>query len=268
MNLTRLEREEQKKERLGKININNEGCKMIIIEYNSATNVVIEFQDEHRTKIKTTWNNFKIGRIKNPYFKDVFGIGYSGQGKYKAKVNKKETEAYKYWRHMLMRCYDPYYLNKQPSYIDAYVCEEWHNFQNFAEWFYKHYYEIKNERMHLDKDILIKGNKIYSPKTCIFVPQRINNLFLRRQSCRGKYPIGVSIHSDKERLCAICHIHIDGKNKLKHLGCFPLDKPFQAFTSYKNFKENYIKKVADEYKELIPKKLYDALYNYKVEIND
>jgi hypothetical protein len=36
----------------------------------------------------------------------------------------------------------------------------------------------------------------------------------------------------------------------------------------KNFKENYIKQVADEYKDLIPQKVYEALYRYEVEIND
>ena len=56
--------------------------------------------------------------------------------------------------------------------------------------------------------------------------------------------------------------------KRKYLGRLPLDKPFQAFTIYKNFKENYIKQVADEYKDLIPKELYDAMYKWEVEIND
>lgn len=39
---------------------------------------------------------------------------------------------------------------------------------------------------------------------------------------------------------------------------------------YKNkeFKENYIKEVANEYKDKIPQKLYEAMYRYKVEIDD
>ena len=76
------------------------------------------------------------------------------------------------------------------------------------------------------------------------------------------------IYYDKRCSCKCLVAHCNYNKKSKTLGYFPIDKPFQAFTCYKNFKENYIKQVADEYKDLIPKKLYDAMYNYKVEIND
>ena len=122
--------------------------------------------------------------------------------------------------------------------------------------------------MQLDKDILNKGNKIYSPETCVFVPQRINNLFTKSNKIRGGYPIGVNYSQNCNCLCVRCSILCEDKKKNKHLGYFSLDEPFKAFSTYKNFKENYIKKVADEYKELIPQKLYEALYKYEVEIND
>lgn len=254
----------KKEERLGKTNISNEGYEMKIIEYKNANNIWVEFQDKHKAKVCTTYNNFKKGEIKNPYHPNVYGVGYYGQGKYKSSINGKPTKVYNHWRDMLRRCYDPYYLNKEPTYIDCYVCEEWHNFQNFSEWFYKHYYEIPNERIELDKDILFKGNKIYSPETCILVPQRINTLFIKQQGKRGDLPIGVNYHKRDKILMVKCYT----LEKREYLGSFPLNKPFQAFTCYKNFKENYIKQVADEYKDLIPKKLYEALYKYEVEIND
>ena len=123
--------------------------------------------------------------------------------------------------------------------------------------------------MHLDKDILCKGNKIYSPETCIFVPNNINILFVKRDKMRGEYPIGVNYHKQHKKLYVSCGIiNKDNKHKQKFLGLFPLDKPFQAFYTYKQFKENYIKQVADEYRDLIPQKLYEAMYSYEVEIND
>lgn len=167
---------------------------------------------------------------------------------------------------MLERCYDPYYMNKYPTYIDCYVCKEWHCFQNFAEWWEENIYDCNNEEMHLDKDILIKGNKMYSPKTCIIVPQRINLLFTKRQNERGKYPIGVREH--KGYLEVYCNIFENGRYRQKYLNSFSLDDFFQAFLCYKRFKENLIKDVANKYKEYIPKELYEALYKYEVEIND
>ena len=204
-----------------------------------------------------------------------YGIGYIGDGKYKSRdENKKKTKAYNTWSHMLRRCYDPYYLNEHPTYRDCIVCEEWHNFQNFAKWYEENYYECNDEQMQLDKDILIKGNKIYSPNTCILVPKRINSLLTKSDALRGEYPIGVYYRFKKVEqyeyhyLEVGCGVIENGKKKHKVLKTLPLDKPFQAFSIYKQFKEKYIKQIADEYKELIPQKLYEALYKWEVEIND
>lgn len=258
----------QKTERLGSINKNTFGTEMKIIEYYGAYNIIIEFQDEYKYKTKATYQQFINGEVFNPYDKRVFNIGYLGDGKYESCLNGIKNKIYKCWNHIFERCYNPYKLNKQPTYIDCYIDEEWHCFQNFAKWYEENYYECNGEVMQLDKDILVKGNKIYSPETCIFVPERINKLFTKRQNHRGNYPIGVKEHGG--RLEVYCNIFKDGKYKQKYLASFPLNKPFQAFTCYKQFKENYIKQVADEYysKGLIPKKLYDVMYKYEVEIND
>ena len=102
----------------------------------------------------------------------------------------------------------------------------------------------------------------------IFVPQRINKMFTKTDKLRGEYPIGISYHKRDEVFEVSCSIYENNKKISKYLGRFPLNRPFQAFTCYKNFKENYIKQIADEYKDLIPIKLYNALYLYEVKIND
>ena len=260
--------ENLKSERLGEENYNIFGTLMKIVKYNNNKDIIVEFQDEYKARVHTEWKHFKIGNVKNPYDKDVFNIGYIGIGKYATRINKKETRCYSTWHSMLQRCYDPYFINKQLTYKDCFVCKEWHCFQNFAEWYEKNYYEIENEVMELDKDILYKGNKIYSPEKCIFVPKRINQLLLKSNKIRGKYPIGVSYHYNKERDWERLKVRCGTLKKSEFLGYFPLNRPFQAFTVYKQFKESYIKQVADEYKDLIPQKLYEALYRYEVEIND
>jgi hypothetical protein len=161
---------------------------------------------------------------------------------------------------MHRRCYDPKYHEKHPTYKNCKVCKEWNDYQEFAEWYYSHYYELENEIMNLDKDILKKGNKIYSPKTCVFVPQRINSLFVKSNKIRGELPIGVTKHGNKFRAM------LNKDNKLIHLGLY--DTVEEAFHAYKHAKEQYIKEVAEEYKGKIDNRLYDALMNYEVEITD
>jgi hypothetical protein len=161
---------------------------------------------------------------------------------------------------MINRCYNPYYINKELSYIDCYVCEEWHNFQNFAKWYEENYYEIEGEKMCLDKDILIKNNKVYSPDACIFVPERINQLFIKNKDYRNGYPIGVVPSTNGKYAGQVNYMDRTIKKEFETIE--------EAFTFYKINKEQIIKQVADEYKDLIPEKLYEAMYNYQVEIND
>lgn len=257
----------QKEERLGEINTSNEGYEMKIVEYNKYSDIWVEFQDKHKAKVHTEYKHFKKGGVKNPYHKSVFNVGYLGEGKYKQYVNGNQTKCYITWCNMIKRCYDPYELNRYPSYIDVYVCDEWLCFQNFAKWFYKNYYDIPNDNICLDKDILFKNNKIYSSETCILVPKRINTLFIKCNASRGKYPIGVYWRKDVDKFVAQCQIlDKNSKSKQKFLGYF--NNEYDAFLAYKVFKENYIKQVADEYKDLIPTKLYDALYRWEVSIDD
>lgn len=220
------------------------------------------FPEYNWTKEHTRYDHFKRGNISCPYEKKSFNIGYLGEGRYNASINGKLTKCYNIWQGMLSRCYNPKYIQKYPTYNECEVCPEWHNFQVFAEWFEKNFYEIEGQRMDIDKDILCKGNKIYSPDTCVVVPQNINKLFTKCNNSRGKLPVGVSYHKLNEKYIARCHV----KGKLKHLGYYDTKK--EAFQVYKKFKEDYIKKVAEEYKEKIPTKLYNAMLKYEVEEND
>ena len=238
------------------------GYEFIIIEYNSNKDVWVEFQDEYRSKVHTNYANCRKGNVKNYFHPTIYGIGYLGQGKYKVKINDKITNEYTEWRGMLRRCYDKEFQNKHHTYKDVTVDKYFHNFQNYCKWREDNYYEIEGERMHLDKDILQKGNKIYAPDKCIFVPQRVNELFVKSDAIRGNCPIGVTYDKQINKYIASCQI----EGKKKHLGCYNTSK--EAFKVYKMFKEQYIKQVADEYKNRIPKELYDAMYKWEIEIDD
>ena len=166
---------------------------------------------------------------------------------------------------MLERCYSEEYHKKEPSYIGVTCCEEWLNYSNFKLWYDENYYEIENQSTHLDKDILHKGNKIYSPKNCVFAPSSINTMFTKNDVNRGDNLIGVYF-CKKYKYTKPFKVTINTSHGRKYLGCYKTE--IEAFDAYKQFKESYIKQVADKYKDKIPKKLYEAMYKYKVEITD
>lgn len=195
----------------------------------------------------------------------VQGIGTKGNNYPSSKQGKKIKE-YSLWVDMLLRCTEKY-QTKRPSYV-ATICSE--NFKSYS-YFYEWCQEQKgfgntdeNERYwQLDKDILIKGNKLYSEDTCVFVPSRINTLLIKSNSVRGEYPLGVCWHKNRNQFVSSC----SGTDRVKnHLGLF--STPEEAFQAYKLFKEEYIKMVAEEYKSQLDTRTYEALMNYTVEITD
>ena len=249
--------------RVGEENTNNFGSRMIIKEYRNSLDVDIYFPEYKWIIRNVRYDNFKRGYIKCPYEPRIYSAGYLGEGPFSTRINGKKTRIYDTWHDMLRRCYDHSYKEKHPTYAECEVCKEWLNYQNFAQWYEQNYYEINEEIMNLDKDILIKGNKIYSPNTCIFVPQNINKLFIKCNAARGDLPIGVTYKKQCRKYAAVCRIN--GSNK-KHLGYYNTSE--EAFQAYKVFKENLIKQIANQYIDLIPQSLYDAMINYEVEYDD
>lgn len=248
--------------KIGEINYNRHGSQMKIVGIGDKRNIYVEFT-EHGNVVSTSYLNFKDGKVRNNYDKTVYGVGYIGEGMYKSQDGGKQSKIYRCWYSMFSRCYSEVYHIRRPNYKDCVVDSRWYSFQDFGEWYDENYYEIEGEEMALDKDILIKGNKIYSPDTCVFVPQRVNSLFTNSNSIRGDYPIGVSYNKRDKAFIAYSK---DGKRNTIHLGYF--SNEHDAFIAYKNYRESLIKSIADEYKDKIPTELYIALYNYTIEIDD
>ena len=196
------------------------------------------------------------GVSRGSLVKKVYSTGYIGFGNYSCTEKGKITKCYAVWSSMLERAYSEKWKIKYPSYLNVSVCEDWHNYQNFAKWFHKNY----RQGFALDKDILVRGNKIYSAETCCFVPPQINNLFLKREKGRGECLIGVSKHYKNYMS------EVSTKNGGIYLGTFKTE--IEAFTAYKEAKEKNIKEVANEWKSEITQDCYNALVNYKIEIYD
>lgn len=240
--------------RLGEINKNKFGTKMKIVTYRKSNDIDIQFLDEHKYVFKhQAYSNFKSGCIKNPYDKNICGVGYMGVGTYHCKhSNGVHTMEYQNWIAMIRRCYDERRKNTYSSYYEiCEVCSEWHNFQVFGQWYEQNFYQVGIERMHINKDILYPGNKIYCPDTCLLVPQRINMLFLKKPN-KYNLPNGVKKISDDK---------YESRYNGKYLGVF--DSLEKAAMKHDIEKQKAVIKIANEYKGKIPSKVYIALMNWK-----
>ncbi len=239
------------KDRTGEIHITNEGYPIEIIENPSYNNCTVRFKNGHIIYNRQVDEVLK-GRVKNPFHPSVYGVGYAGVGKYKKYVNKKLTSSYVRWCGILLRCY-----RRESSHRDVTVCREWLNYQNFAQW-YEDNWKSHMIGWHIDKDILIKGNKIYSPNTCRFVPQEINYAFIKCEKSRGMLPIGVSYNKREKKFISVMSIS----------GRWYFDNINETFKTYKEAKEYSIKNLATDWRYIICHEIYEAMMNYQVEITD
>ena len=192
----------------------------------------------------------------------VRGVGYLGSNlDLKSTHNGKMCKIYTQWYSMIARCYDEKYHIRFPTYIDCYVSDDFKDYSKWRDWFDN--YQYKHDGWHLDKDLLFKGNKIYSEPTCVFIPREINQVLTKREASRGEYLIGVYWDKTAKAFKAMVS---KNKGKQEHLGYFNTE--IEAFEAYKQAKENYIKELADKYKDMLDPRAYEALYNYTVDIDD
>lgn len=167
-----------------------------------------------------------------------------------------KTDMCQIWYNMYNRCYSSKYHERSPQYKDCSMCDEWlDDKEEFYEWVRENYYTVGNEQIDLDKDILVKGNKIYSPDTCIFAPHSINTYF----ESLTREPIYLP-KLNKYKM----EIYLEGKNV--NIGYYDTEE--EAKKSYIRHKEAAILSKADIYKDKIPRKLYNAMANWNIELSD
>ena len=231
-----------------------------ILKYNDSYNVEIQFlKTGFETKVQLV--QVKSGEIKDPYSPSVFGVGIFGT-KYPSTINGRNIKEYVLWQRMLERCYSDGFKKKNPTYIDCEVSENFKSYEYFYEWCYKQIGFCVGG-FELDKDLLLKGNKVYSENTCIFIPAEINLLLIKRDASRGEHLIGVSwCKRDKAFVAQVSR----NKGKPERLGYFKTE--IEAFNTYKKAKEVFVKEVAEKWKSQIDQRAYNALMNYQVEITD
>lgn len=206
-------------------------------------------------------NNKPVSRA----YRDSTGAGLvCGIGIYEPRVlcmrDSPEIEkSYRVWNGMLRRA-EPKYAKQYPSYAGTSVAPEFHRFADFSRWAMQQVgWGVEGHQ--LDKDLLSKDSRVYSPSTCVFLPMPINVLLTRGDRNRGVLPIGVKATGYGQ---FFARMKIDGVDT--RLGRFQtIDDAFQA---YKAAKEANIKRLAEQYKDQIDPRAYAALLAYQVEITD
>lgn len=188
----------------------------------------------------------------------VHKVGYNGGDRALIETNFK---TYQVWCSMLQRCYNPNTEYARRNYKDCEVSDYFKIFPQFLEW-----WKMKSDGisvdLQLDKDILVKGNRLYSETTCTLVPRDVNMLLIKRNKARGKYPIGVTYCKRSKKYKA----QFSKFNVITNLGSH--DSVESAFLAYKIAKEEYVKEVANKYKDVIEEKVYEILMKYEVNIDD
>ena len=235
-----------------------------ILKYNDTANVEIQFLNTGYEMVARL-NHIRKGEVKDPHSPSVFGVGILGT-KYPISEGGIHTKDYALWKNMLQRCYSDSYKKKHQTYEYCKVSDNFKSFEYFCEWCDKQI-GFGVEGWQLDKDLLTKGNikgsKVYSEDTCVFIPSEINTLLIKRAASRGEYLIGVSWSNTNKAFVARVN---KSKGGSEYLGLFNTE--IEAFKAYKTAKESFIKEQANEWKSQIDPRAYEALMNYTVEITD
>ena len=247
-------RHNDKDEKVGRTRVNRQGFQMTIVEYNSTTDCVIEFNDKYKTRIRIGYLYFKKGTARNPNYRWLAE---------KVLIDKNDIEknptAFEKYRAMIDRCYGKQKYNNV-VYKGCKICEEWFDFENFVKWFNTNYYTIENESMELDKDLFGNG-KLYSPETCIFVSHKLNSWFAMFKDYRDRktnLPMGVSLYDNGYGKKRYRVVSLE-KGQL-------FDDLEEASKAYKENVKRKFKEYAEIHKNEIPNKLYDKLINYEIQV--
>lgn len=253
-----------KNTKLGETRINNQGEKMFIDEYNSSSDIKVQFVSTGEV-VRTTYGAFKSGSVKSHFTPSVYGVGIVGLENIHDE-NGKFLKSYRCWVDMLRRTCSKSFKEQYKygyCYDGVTVCDEWLYYPNFKKFYDNNYYEIEGFRTQLDKDILVKGNKIYSPETCAFVPNVVNNILTYNRTKDNGLPSGVTLTLNKKYKVSMSTYNYD-TNKTEHKFYGTYDTTEEAYEVYKQAKESNLQRTAEHFKDVLPANVYTALINYQI----
>jgi hypothetical protein len=230
----------------GFVGTTSQGDQFVVLETLPNNKCLIQFLDKQKHKRVANKNAVTRGNVKNPFRVMLYGVGYIGDGKHTSVTSRRQ---YNIWQGMLERCYSEAHPHHK-HYEDVTVCEEWHNFQNFADWCLTQE-GFKDKYFEIDKDFMVTGNRLYSPKTCCFIPTVINSFFLNGKGLYKKdKSLGTGVTETPSGTFRA------SLNKVK-LGSFPSQR--QAEVAFTNYKKYSLWLLATEFKDRLDNSVYERL---------
>ena len=245
---------------VGKVFDSRNYGKFTVLAYNGTNDVLIKFLDTgYETSVFS--NQVRTGSVLDYRKPTTCGVGFIDvEG---ASIGRNMTKWYTAWNNMMNRCYNENTRHISKTYEDCYVSESWKYLSNFKEW-YNSQRGCDQDGWHIDKDLLIKGNKVYSAETCLLLPPQINTLIVGADAIRGDLPKGVYLDKGHKTPRYRARVSQDGKRV-----CYGSYSNLEdAWLAYKEAKEAWIKVVAERWKDKIDPRAYNALLNYTVEWDD
>lgn len=172
-------------------------------------------------------------------------------------------QKYNLLSNMKTRCYGENQRKQYSCYENCCICYEWlEDAKKFYNWADEHYYTIDNlpdSNIQLDKDILVPGNLVYSPDTCMFIPDKMNLFFKSLNKKSVFLPPGVrKLKNEKYQ----SEIGIEGKKKI--IGIYNTVE--EAQEAYKTEKIKECERIADYYKDMVPEKVTEAFLQWRQSI--
>ena len=205
-------------------------------------------------------NRLISGNVRDTKEYPVYTTGVQDINGYLVK-GQPTPKDYSVWNNIRLRCYNLNCRGSLPTYEGCTMSEDFLVFSKFKEW-YNNQIGCEQDGWHVDKDLLFKGNKVYSAETCVLLPPEINSAIVVHNRGSNNLPMGVTYNRTKTRYRAM----IQRKGGREYLGTY--DTPEEAFYAYKPVKEAYIKSIAEKWKDKIDPRAYQALMNWTIEVDD